>query len=57
MLLRCEGVDLAAPEGELSTCNLLIDFERHVVYHATRFTADLAAVFHKIFCAERLDSE
>ena len=57
VLLRCEGVDFAAPESEFAACNLLIDFQRHIVYHAARLAAHLVAVFNEIFCTEGLDGE
>ena len=57
VLLRGESVDLAAPVGELAARNFLIDYQRDVVHHLSRFAADPVAVFHKIFCTECLDSE
>ena len=57
VLLRGEGVDLAAPVGELAARNFLIDYQRDVVHHLSRFAADSVAVFHKILCTERLDGE
>ena len=47
VLLRSEGVDLAAPEGELAACHFPVDFKRHIVYHAARLSAHLAAVFNE----------
>ena len=57
VLLRGEGVDFAAPVGELAARNFLIDFQRDVVHHLSRFAADPVAVFHKIFCRKCLNSK
>ena len=57
MLLWREGVDFTTPIAELAACNLLIYFERNVVYHLARFAAYLVDVIYKIFCAEGLDGE
>jgi hypothetical protein len=55
MLLWREGVDFTTPIAELAACNLLIYFERNVVYHAAWFAAYLVAVLNKILGAESLD--
>ena len=55
MLLRSEGIDFAAPESELTTSDILIDFERNVIYHVARFAADLVAILDEIFSTESLD--
>lgn len=57
MLFRGEGIDLAAPVRELAASYLLIDFERDIVNHMTRFTADSICILCKILGAEGLDSE
>lgn len=57
MLLRCKCIDLAAPIRELAAGHFLIDFERYVVYHMARFTADRFCILSKIFCTECLDGE
>lgn len=57
MLFRGEGIDLAAPVRELAASDFLIDFERNIIYHMARFTADSFSIFCKVLGAEGLDSE
>ena len=57
MLLRSEGIDLAAPESKFAACNFLVDLQWNIVYHLTRLTADLFTIIHKILRAERLYCE
>ena len=57
MLFRGEGIDLAAPICELAAGYFLIDFERYVVNHTARFTADCFCILGQIFCTEGLDRE
>lgn len=57
MLLRSEGVDLAASVRKLATGYLLVDFKRNVVDHLTRLATCLVSIVDKIPGAECLDRE
>ena len=57
MLLRSEGIDLAAPVCKFAAGHLLIDFEWDVVDHPARLAGDAVTVIHKIFRTQSLDRE
>ena len=57
MLLWSECVDFTAPESKFTASDVLIDFERDVVYHAAWLTRNLLLVLNEILGAESLDSE
>ena len=54
-LLRSEDINLTTPECKLATGNFLIDFQRNIIDHRTRFTAYFFSVFHQISGTESLD--
>ena len=57
VLLRSEGVYLAAPVCKLAGSDLLIDCERNVVDHLAWLARNAVAVLHEVLCTESLDRE
>lgn len=55
MLLRGEGIDLTAPVCEFAASHFLIDFERNVIDHASRFPGYTVYILDYMLRTESLD--